>query len=93
MNIETLKKACKGVVAANGDANFEQEVCGWIVEFLRQPGRRPEVVVRAADENDVIAAIRFARENKLKVVVRGGGHNWCQPTLRKRWTADRVSPI
>ncbi len=81
MNIEALKKACKGVVAANGDANFEQEVCGGLWNQL-QPGRRPDVVVRAANEDDIIAAIRFARENKLKVVVRGGGHNWCQPTLR-----------
>ncbi len=39
-------------------------------------------MVRVNDEQDVIAAIQFARENKLKVVVRGGGHNWCQPTLR-----------
>ena len=39
-------------------------------------------MIRAKDEQDVIAAIRFARENKWKVVVRGGGHNWCQPTLR-----------
>jgi FAD/FMN-containing dehydrogenase len=35
-----------------------------------------------ADDQDVIAAIQFARDNKLKVVVRGGGHNWCQPSLR-----------
>jgi FAD/FMN-containing dehydrogenase len=39
--------------------------------------------VRAADENDVVAAVRYARANGLKVVVRGGGHNWCQPTLRQ----------
>ena len=46
------------------------------------PDRAPQIVVCVADEQDVIAAIRFARENKLKVVVRGGGHNWCQPSLR-----------
>ena len=44
--------------------------------------RAPQIAVCVADEQDVISAIQFARENKLKVVVRGGGHNWCQPTLR-----------
>lgn len=46
------------------------------------PDRAPQVLVRVNDEQDVIAAVLFARANKLKVVVRGGGHNWCQPTLR-----------
>ncbi len=47
------------------------------------PDRRPEVIVRVEDEQDVIAAIHFARAHQRKVVVRGGGHNWCQPTLRQ----------
>jgi FAD/FMN-containing dehydrogenase len=46
------------------------------------PERAPQIVVRAADEQDVIAAVRFARDHRLKVAVRGGGHNWSQPSLR-----------
>jgi FAD/FMN-containing dehydrogenase len=81
MNIEALKKACKGVVATQGDANFTELIHGDLWNRLI-PRRAPQIVMRVKDEQDVIAAIRFARENKLKVVVRGGGHNWCQPTLR-----------
>jgi FAD/FMN-containing dehydrogenase len=81
MNIEALKKACKGVVATLGDANFTELIHGDLWNRLI-PRRAPQIVIRVQDEQDVIAAIRFARENKLKVVVRGGGHNWCQPTLR-----------
>jgi FAD/FMN-containing dehydrogenase len=34
------------------------------------------------DDDDVVAAVKFAKANKLKVTVRGGGHNWCAPSLR-----------
>src|SRR6476660_687071 len=81
MDIEALKKACKGVVAAQGDASFTELIHGNLWNRLI-PRRAPQIVIRVKDEQDVIAAIHFARENKWKVVVRGGGHNWCQPTLR-----------
>jgi FAD/FMN-containing dehydrogenase len=81
MDIDALRKVCKGVVAAQGDANFTELIHGNLWNRLI-PERAPEVVAHVADEDDIIAAVRFARENKLKVVVRGGGHNWCQPTLR-----------
>jgi len=81
MNIDALKKACKGTVTAAGDVNFQEAIHGDLWNKL-VPDRAPQIVVKADDEQDIIAAIKFARENKLKVVVRGGGHNWCQPTLR-----------
>src|SRR5215469_12178975 len=37
--------------------------------------RRPRFIVRCADVADVIASVNFARENKLLLAVRGGGHN------------------
>ena len=81
MDIDALKNACGGIVAAQSDANFIELIHGNLWNRLI-PNRAPQIVVRVKDERDVIAAIHFARENKLKVVVRGGGHNWCQPTLR-----------
>lgn len=82
MNIDALKKACHGTVTVAGDANFQEAIHGNLWNKL-VPDRAPQIVVKADHEEDIIAAIKFARENKLKVVVRGGGHNWCQPTLRQ----------
>ncbi len=81
MSLDALKKVCQAAVVGVGEPDFAERVYGGLWNRLL-PERAPQVVVCAADEQDVIAAIQFARANKFKVVVRGGGHNWCQPTLR-----------
>jgi FAD/FMN-containing dehydrogenase len=37
--------------------------------------KQPALIVRCASVADIIAAVNFARENKLPLAVRGGGHN------------------
>jgi len=37
--------------------------------------RKPALIVRCAGAADVVRAVRFARDNRLLVAVRGGGHN------------------
>jgi FAD/FMN-containing dehydrogenase len=37
--------------------------------------RRPAVIVRCAAADDVLHAIRFARQNGLEMSIRGAGHN------------------
>ena len=37
--------------------------------------RRPAVIARCADADDVTVAVRFAAEHDLPLAVRGGGHN------------------
>ena len=37
--------------------------------------KRPRLIARCVDVADVMAAVRFARESKLEIAVRGGSHN------------------
>ncbi len=37
--------------------------------------RRPGVIARVSDTDDIAAAISFARQHELPLAVRGGGHN------------------
>lgn len=37
--------------------------------------RRPQLIARCSDVTDIISAVNYARENHLRVAVRGGGHN------------------
>jgi FAD binding domain/Berberine and berberine like len=37
--------------------------------------KRPRLIARCADAADVISALKFGREQRLLVAIRGGGHN------------------
>src|ERR1039458_7165897 len=37
--------------------------------------RRPRLIARCADVADVMTAVKFGREQKLLMAIRGGGHN------------------
>ena len=46
------------------------------------PDRYPDVIVRVANEQDVVAAVRHAREQGLKVKAVGGGHSYTNSAIR-----------
>ncbi|MBS1677447.1 MAG: FAD-binding oxidoreductase [Actinobacteria bacterium] len=48
------------------------------------PDRFPEAIVQARGEADVVAAVRFAREQGLQVKARSGGHSWTASSIRDR---------
>lgn len=64
-----LKKDIKGEVVLPGDTEYEA-----LRNVLMAKGS-PAVIVKPADTNDVAAAVSFARENKLILSVRSGGHS------------------
>src|SRR5262249_46404692 len=44
--------------------------------------RYPDVVVQAGRVDDVVAAVRLARQRNLKIAIRSGGHSWAATFLR-----------
>ena len=82
-DLRTLKSSFgfQGRALSAFDPDFDNAAFGDLWNKL-QPTRHPQIVAQAKDEHDVAAAVKFARANKLKVTVRGGGHNWCNPSLR-----------
>ncbi|MGH2637133.1 MAG: FAD-binding oxidoreductase [Actinomycetota bacterium] len=69
--IEALRERVTGQVITAEDGGYEEarRVYNAMVD------RRPRVVVRCASEQDVVAAVDFAREASLDLAVRGGGHS------------------
>jgi FAD/FMN-containing dehydrogenase len=49
----------------------------------RKPDRYPEAIVIAESEDDVVAAVRLARETGLRLSVRSGGHNFFGASVRE----------
>jgi len=70
-DVATLSEQIRGRVVTSSDDGYEDAR----KVYNAMHDRHPEVVVQASDEADVIAAVRFARDNDLELAVRGGGHS------------------
>jgi len=69
--VQELGLNLRGRLLLPADAEYDEARKIWNVMI----DRRPAVIVRCAGAEDVVRAVRFARENNLLVAVRGGGHN------------------
>lgn len=69
--LDAFEASLRGQVLNAGDAGYDEARTVWNAMIDRRPG----LVVRCVGASDVIAAVKFARDNKLLVSVRGGGHN------------------
>jgi FAD/FMN-containing dehydrogenase len=70
-----------GSVVWRGDEGYEPTRRSMLWNGWK-PSRFPELIARAASEEDVVSAVKFARSRRLKIAVRGGGHSWCGSPLR-----------
>ena len=69
--IDSLRGRFDGALVRPGDSEYEEARQVWNAMI----DKRPAVVARCSNADDVVAAIAFAREHGLDVAVRGGGHS------------------
>ena len=76
-----MTDAIGGRVFWRGETGYEDARTGALWNG-RKPDRFPDVIVQAASDADVIAAVRLARRQGLRIGVRSGGHSWAGSFLR-----------
>jgi FAD/FMN-containing dehydrogenase len=69
--IATFRASLHGGLIEPGDPAYDaaRKVYNGMID------RHPRLIARCADVADVMAAVKFAREQKLPLAIRGGGHN------------------
>lgn len=69
--VDDLSSALRGWLFRPGETGYDdaRKVFNAMID------RRPDLIVRPADVEDVRRAVTFARENNLPVSIKGGGHN------------------
>ena len=68
--LESLRSRFRGALLRPGQEGYDEARRIWNGAI----DRRPALIARCAGADDVVEAVRFAREHDLHVAVRGGGH-------------------
>src|SRR5688572_19664360 len=68
--VEGLRTRFRGALLRPAEEGYDEARRIWNGDI----DRRPALIARCAGADDVVAAVRFARERDLLVSVRGGGH-------------------
>ncbi len=70
-SVTDLKGKLRGSIIQPGDKDYEdaRKVYNAMID------KRPRLIAKCVDVADVIACVNFARENKVLLSIRGGGHN------------------
>src|SRR5881409_1677251 len=69
--LDALRRSFAGEVVTPEAPGYDDARRVWNAMF----DRRPALVVRPTNVDDVIAAVRFGRERDLEIAIRGGGHS------------------
>lgn len=70
-SIEELASRVRGTIVRPGDAGYDaaKQVYNGMID------KHPALIIRVVDVADVIAAVNFARDHRLALAIRGGGHS------------------
>jgi len=66
-----LKERIAGEVLVSGQPGYDDARAVWNAMIDRKPG----LIVKCKNADDVVTAVSYARDYKLPVSIRGGGHN------------------
>ena len=69
--VQELAENLRGRLMQPGDGGYDEARRVWNGMI----DRRPALIARCAGVADVMSAVRFARDHRLLVSVKGGGHN------------------
>ena len=71
VTVQGLREQVRGETITPDDTDYDEarRVYNAMID------RRPNLIVRAAGTDDVVAAVNYARENGLAVAIRGGSHS------------------
>jgi FAD/FMN-containing dehydrogenase len=67
----TLQQRLRGRVIQPGDPDYDSARA----LYNGMIDKRPRLIARCVDAADVITAVNFARDERLLLAMRGGGHN------------------
>lgn len=69
--VEELRSDFRGEILLPGDDDYDNARKIWNATI----DRHPALIARCSTTSDVVHAVNFARDNKLLLAIRGGGHN------------------
>jgi len=89
VHLDDLTRTVRGAVLTPGDAGYDEARALWNARF----DRRPDLIVRCANAEDVRTAVSFARDNGLRLSVKGGGHAFSANTVADGGLLIDLSPM
>ena len=87
--LEEFKASLRGHLLRPGDADYDSARALWNGMI----DKRPALIARCADAEDVITCVKFARTNNVLVSVRGGDHSAAGNALCDGGLMIDLSPI
>jgi FAD/FMN-containing dehydrogenase len=88
-DLSTLRASFRGALITPSDPAYE----GARVLFNTRVRTRPAILCRCTSTDDVVQAVRYARDAGLPVAIRSGGHHACGFSMVDRGLVVDVAPM